>query len=237
MTSGDANWDKLWRQGFTYGPLDGWAREIFLTIGELLEDCDSPSILSAGCGRGLIDYWILEALGCRVTLLDNSMQCIKNLKKLLRKVEGGRYEIVYGSIQDIHFPNRSFDLVWNEGALEHFHEADYRRAFREMVRVARRYVLTDVPNANCRPYILVKEWVDAHGKWSWGYEQPRGSLRQDLEDCGVQLLSEKSIGGHRTIMNYLDMVPFEHRQGILNRLEPEDFETFPHLLTIGVLDV
>lgn len=137
----------------------------------------------------------------------------------------------------MRFRDGSFDLVWNEGVLEHFHESEYRQALREMVRVTRRYVLIDVPNANCRPYVLVKEWLEAHGEWSWGYEQPRGSLRQDLEDLGVQLLSEKSIGGHRTILNYLDMIHPEHRKCILGRLQPEDFETFPHLLTVGVLDV
>ncbi|GAM11531.1 hypothetical protein OR1_03847 [Geobacter sp. OR-1] len=87
MTSGNANWDKLWSQGFTYGPLDGWAREIFLAIGDLLKSYESPSILSAGCGRGVVDYWIMEAFGWNVTLLDNSETCIKNLKKSLRKVD------------------------------------------------------------------------------------------------------------------------------------------------------
>jgi ubiquinone/menaquinone biosynthesis C-methylase UbiE len=236
MTSGEANWDKLWRASFTYGPLDGWAREIFLTIGQLLKDIDAPSILSAGCGRALVDYWLLEALGLRVTLLDKSEQCIKNLKRALRSVKG-RCEIVHGSILDIPYPDRSFDLVWNEGVLEHFNEADYHQSLREMVRVTQRFVLIDVPNANCRPYVLVKEWLEAHDRWSWGYEQPRASLRQDLADIDVRVLSEQSIGGKKTIMNYLEMIPNEHRQDILTQLKPEDFNTFPYLLTVGALDV
>lgn len=127
-------------------------------------------------------------------------------------------------------------MVWNEGVLEHFNDEDCRRALSEMVRVSRRFVLIDVPNANCKPYVLVKEWLEEHGKWSWGYEKPRNSLRQDLEKLGVRVLSEQSIGGRQTILNYLDMVPIEHRHMILNRLKPEDFNTFPHLLTIGVVN-
>lgn len=231
--SGQANWNKLWSAGFVYGPLDGWAKEIFLAVGDLLNDCDDPAILSAGCGRGLIDYWLLQVFGWRVTLFDNSEQCIKNLRRSFRKVDGGRYEIIHGSILDIPFPDGSFDLVWNEGVLEHFQEAEYHKALGEMARVSKRFVLVDVPNANCRPYLLVKEWLEANGKWDWGHEQPRSSLRRDLEDLGITVLSERSIGGRRTINNYLHMVPLEHRKGILDRLRPEEFESFPHLLTIG----
>lgn len=236
MTSEAANWDKLWSPGFSYGHLDGWAQEIFLSIGELLKDVEAPTILSAGCGRGLVDYWLMEALGHRVTLLDSSQQCVKNLKKSLRRIDKRKCEIVHGSILDIPFPDRSFDLVWNEGVLEHFNETDFFRSLQEMVRVSRRLILLDVPNANCRPYCLVKEWLEAHGKWSWGYEQPRTSLRQDLEALGVQVLTEKSIGGRRTILNYLAMIPSEQRQEILDRLKPEDYETFPHLLCIGAVN-
>ncbi|GAM11532.1 hypothetical protein OR1_03848 [Geobacter sp. OR-1] len=106
-----------------------------------------------------------------------------------------------------------------------------------MVRVSKRFVLVDVPNANCKPYMLVKEWLESYGQWSWGYEQPRVSLRQDLEALGVQVLAEKSIGGVRTILNYLAMIPAQARQGILDKLKAEDYETFPHLLSIGVVDV
>lgn len=224
----------MWRKGFSYGALDGWASEIFLALGELLKETESPTILSAGCGRGLVDYWLMQVFGWKITLLDNSPQCIKNLKRSLGKVERSRYELVTGSILAMPFAERSFDLVWNEGVVEHFSEADYRRALAEMVRVSRRFVLVDVPNAGCRPYLLVKQWLEEQGRWSWGYEQPRLSLRGDLEELGLDVLVEKSVGGRRTITNYLEMVPAEHRDGILRQLVPADFETFPHLLAIGV---
>jgi len=175
----------------------------------------------------------MQTFGWRVELLDYSRQCIANLKKSLKRVDPSRYTLTHGSIFEIPRPDRSFDLVWNEGVLEHFSKEEFEKSLGEMVRTSRRFVLVDVPNANCKPYVLVKAWLESHGMWKWGFEDPKRSLRADLERLGLTVRYERSIGGRRTTDNYLAMVPDAARGEILAQLTPQDYEVYPHLLVVG----
>lgn len=230
---GQANWDALWKSDFEYGTLDSWAKDIFITIAGLLQDIEKPRILSAGCGRGLIDYWLVKVLGYHVTLLDFSKKCIANLERSFGEFDKSKYALRYASVLDIPHPDGTFDLVWNGGVLEHFNEQEYCVALSEMKRVSRKYVIVGVPNANCKPYLLSKHWLEQNGKWPWGYEKPRASLRSDFEMLGIRVLIERQIGNKTTIRNYINMVPAKHRGVILDQLREADYEVFPHLLAVG----
>jgi ubiquinone/menaquinone biosynthesis C-methylase UbiE len=109
MTS-NTNWDKFWSHKFVYGSLKGWEVDLFLNIATLLKNIENPTILSAGCGRGKIDYWIISTLGYKSTLLDYSHACIKNLTKSFKKLNKENYVLREGSILDLPFPDDSFDL-------------------------------------------------------------------------------------------------------------------------------
>jgi len=231
----EADWDNLWKEDFTYGPVHGWEKEIFTTIAELLRDIESPKILSAGCGRGLIDYWLVSVFGYHVTLLDLSQQCIANLQCSFGQLDKSKYSLCHGSVFNVPYANGTFDLVWNEGVLEHFSDSEYRKALIEMARVSKKFVLVDVPNGRCKPYMLSKQWLEENGMWNWGYENPKTSMRGDFETAGIKVLIERPIGNKKTISNYIDMVPAEHRSAVVDQLSQEDYEVYPHLLTIGEL--
>ena len=210
-----------------------WEVDIFINISLLLKDIENPQILSAGCGRGLIDYWLINVFGYKVVLLDNSIKCIKNLRRAFRKVSKDKFELRRASILDIPYPDNSFDLVWNEGVLEHFCKDDYERAINEMIRVSRKYILVDVPYAKSKPYVMAKKWLEENGLWAWGYEAPKVSLKDDLEANGVKILKEMPIGSVQTNINYINMINPDKREQVLKRLTEEDFKVFPHLLVIG----
>ena len=228
-----ADWDSLWSPGFTYGPIESWSSDLFLEIAKLLQNTPHPKILSAGCGRGVIDYWLIKVFGFHITFLDYSEQCIKNLHKSLKDVNKNLYVISHASIMDIPFPDKTFDLVWNEGVLEHFSLREYNKALSEMTRVSKNWVLVDVPNANCKPYVLAKTWLEKHQLWGYGHENPRKTQKQDFRDHGLKEITERSIGNLQTIHNYLEMIPEEHRYKVVEKLLKMDYKTFPHLMTIG----
>ena len=233
MIYSGADWDKIWRKGFKLSPLQDWAADIFVTAYRLLKNSDSPKVLSAGCGRGLIDYWLIHVFGYNVVLLDHSTECIRQLKRLFCRVPRHLYAIAHASIFSIPYPDCTFDLVWNEGVLEHFSDDDMLLAIKEMSRVSRKYILIDVPYAGSKPYCLSKRFLEENKLWSWGHESPKLSLREELNICKVEFVEELLIGSEETNRNYVAMVPAMHRQQILDQLVPQDFQIFPHLLTIG----
>jgi ubiquinone/menaquinone biosynthesis C-methylase UbiE len=233
MLSSKANWDNLWKKPFEYGPLETWGKEIFILIADLLKDVENPRILSAGCGRGLVDYWLVKVFGHHVTFMDYSEQCIKNLKKSLNGLKQDRFELCHGSIFEIPYPDQHFDMVWNAGVLEHFDDIEYNQALSEMKRVSKGFVLVDIPNAQCKPYLLAKKWLEENDLWMYGFENPRETSKEDFSRHHIELLMEKYIGGRKTCENYIKMVPTEFQDLIRSRLVEEDYEMYPHLLSLG----
>lgn len=230
----NANWNKIWsRNNFKPKALNDWAAEIFINIFMLLKDVENPYILSAGCGRGLIDYWLINVFGYKIILLDNSLECIKKLKKTFKKIDKNKFNLCQASILNIPYPDNSFDLVWNEGTLEHFQKHEYNKALQEICRVSKKYILIDIPYAKSKPYIIVKKYLENHNLWFWGYEMPRTSLKDDLEINGIKIIKEIPIGSIQTNMNYINMIPSHERGKILSLLTQDDFEVPPHLMVIG----
>jgi hypothetical protein len=154
------------------------------------------------------------------------------LKKSFKQVKSS-FELRNASILDMPFADGAFDLVWNEGVLEHFQPADYQKAISEMVRVTRKYILIDVPYAKSKPYVLSKKWLEQNGLWVWGYEDPKVSLKTVLADAGVRVIKEVPVGSIQTNKNYVNMIPIDKRQDVLSLLTEQDFSVFPHLMTIG----
>jgi hypothetical protein len=229
----NVNWNKIWGTKFIYGPLRDWEKDIFINICGLLKDQKIVRVMSAGCGRGLIDYWLIQVFGFKITLLDNSKNCIKNLQKSFRKVDKAKYELCYASIFEIPYPDNTFDLVWNAGVLEHFQEKDLYLALKEMTRVSSRYLLCSVPNMRSKPYMLAKKFLEENDLWKYGYENPKLSLRKELKNCGLEVKAEFPIGSIQTNWNYVNMVPSESRHLILDQLSDVDFKVFPHIMIIG----
>jgi len=237
MSYKKADWDKIWSNAdFKPGFLNDWAAEIFINIYTLLKNIEHPYILSAGCGRGLIDYWLINVFGYKVVLLDNSQKCIKKLKKTFKKVDKSKFNLCQASIFNIPYPENTFDLVWNEGVLEHFQKDDYEKSFQEMSRVSKKYILIDVPYARSKPYMMAKKYLEENNLWSWGYEAPKISLKDDFESNGVKVIKEIPIGSIQTNRNYVDMIPLGERKKIMAFLSQDDFKVFPHLMVIGQKD-
>lgn len=105
-------------------------REILPKAGKVLE---------AGCGEGIISARLAKK-GYDVTLLDISEKALQEAKKNLRKIvknDNRKIHVKYiqGDIFKLPFKKNCFDVVWNQGVLEHFTESE--RAIEEMHRVTK----------------------------------------------------------------------------------------------------
>ncbi len=79
-----------------------------------------------------------------------------------------------GSVDNLNmFPDNYFDLVFNEGVLEH-HSIDVVKAVKEMLRVSKKYVVISIPDGDNLIYRIKKFIKRKLGIWEWdkyGYEE------------------------------------------------------------------
>jgi hypothetical protein len=91
------------------------------------------SVLDAGGGTGWATIGLRQK--CHVVTLDGAAES-------LRQATGDK---VLGSVEALPFADRSFDLVISSQVLEHLPDRALDKTRREMMRVARHYLLVSVP--------------------------------------------------------------------------------------------
>lgn len=125
-------------------------------VQEVFSKPAPANVLEAGCGQARIGL-ALAAKGYQVTALDFSEEAISLAKEVRRRVEdilGTKLDITYEVGTIAHMPHRSdsFDLVFNNAAIQHFLTPEERQnAVSEMVRVLKpggKFVVF-VPNRIC----------------------------------------------------------------------------------------
>lgn len=117
-------------------------------------------ILEPGCGSGKFSL-TLASIGHRVIALDyvaGVLSAIKRTDERLMQPAGQLSGVCHGSLERLPFSEATFDLVINEGVIEHWlDDAERSSVLREMVRVARPagVVAVIVPNGT---HPLITAW-------------------------------------------------------------------------------
>ena len=91
------------------------------------------TILDVGCGDGRITNRLVDSY--QVVGLDISRTALQHV----------RARTVLGTVENLPFADRSFDLVLAAELLEHLPPSSYRRALQEIQRVAKQWILVSVP--------------------------------------------------------------------------------------------
>ena len=100
------------------------------------------SFLDAGCGEGFVARRVIDAgPGIDLTGCDVSHTALEVAAKANPEAR-----FVAGSVVDLPFPDRSFDVVGCFEVLEHLPDDLPRRALSELARVARHGVVLSVPH-------------------------------------------------------------------------------------------
>lgn len=107
-----------------------------------LPDIRGQRVLEIGCGRGVFARYLAEQ-GAEVVAADFSPVAVGYAR---RRLEGFDATTIVADIQDIPFPDESFDVVISQETLEHV--PDPTRGLAELVRVTRRggKLLVTTPN-------------------------------------------------------------------------------------------
>lgn len=181
------------------------------------------SILEAGSGSGILSIALLRQRGdCvrDITLLDKSLVGLALARatggsELCEKL-GNRARLVNGDLFSPPFPKSSFDLVFNEGVMEHFEGSQRKAAFGAIARICRTggHYICIVPNKLNIPLMLRNRASKQAGRWQYGYQR---------EFTIFELLSQLRQAGFRVrAMGGLDsMAPMRH---LLRELRGEHFD-------------
>lgn len=126
------NYDKVWQ--LSGGTLQSSPREMERARAVLgMIPLDARSVLEVGCGDGLIinQVDVPDRMG-----LDVSEEALKNVS----------CPVTLGTLGDLPFPDRSWDVVIASEVIEHLAGEEYPGSLKEMNRVASRYIIVSVPN-------------------------------------------------------------------------------------------
>jgi len=108
----------------------------------MLKGMKNPSVLDVGGGHGQLAIPLCER-GFKVTVLGSDETCSRRIEKA---VAGGNCSFKTGSMTDIPFPDRSFDIVLCFRLLPHC--TQWERLIGELCRTAANAVIADYP-AKC----------------------------------------------------------------------------------------
>ena len=140
MKSKSEPWDKYYKKDKTsVNIIEKINKSYFSVVFEHYFEQYAPKIkntkiLEAACGSGLMSSR-LSKKGANTYLLDFSTYALKDANKNFKN----KNQVFLGTKADIMnmpFKDNSFDIVWNQGVIEHFDNPD--KIVKEMLRVTKK---------------------------------------------------------------------------------------------------
>lgn len=184
-------------------------------------------VLEAGCGSGKFSI-ALASKGCKVTAMDYSPKMVQNVKEHVKAVETyfGKLNVnaEQGSIEKMKYDDNSFDVVLNEGVVEHWLDDSKRIAVvEEMARVAKPEgkVIIIVPNGR---HPLHKWWV--FSKYPGYISAPPmfnynvNLLKRDMEKAGLKDVQTDGLDPYTTPCQWPNHYILRLMRGGLKRILP-----------------
>lgn len=192
-------------------------------------------ILEAGCGGGLYGL-TLATFGCDCVELDFSEQMLKNVEITREEyqTEYGPLKVstLRGDITDLRNLQGAFDVVFNEGVIEHWVDVLQRKqVLGEMVRAARPggFVVVCIPN-NSHPLYTWWYFLQRIFHTSWLIFRPGGELEEaiicasalerEMADVGLVEVVSEGFGVTRTISYYPRWLPLRAFSKLLGIILP-----------------
>ncbi len=166
-------WDGIWelkkRNPIKNTSLDIFAEKAYSIFGKWISKNDI-FILEAGCGTGRYCIALAEKFkSSEIIGIDISKNACELAKNGATSRNITNLNFIIGDIFHLPFRDDCYDVVFNDGVLEHF--LDYFSAFKEMNRVTRKNgkLIVCVPNWFCFPHTFYKK---IRGKnYEYGYEK------------------------------------------------------------------
>ncbi|MFZ5828404.1 MAG: methyltransferase domain-containing protein [Bacillota bacterium] len=194
--SSDSRSHELWDDVWAAGAIEQWdtlSQEILNALHREIGQVRGKRILEAGSGTGRISLELARA-GAELTLVDFSPVALQGSRQLFR-AGGVAGRFVEADLKAVPLPDRSFDVIWSGGVLEHYDPPEQAALLREMARLLRPggKLIMLTPYARCLPYRLSKWVMELVGRWRYGKEDPVWSLAPAFAEAGLTVASEYPV--------------------------------------------
>lgn len=129
-------WQKYWTDKNLKKMIIELVRKLYFApmfAGVVRKYAKNGPLLEAGCGSGAISYILSKKY--EVNAVDNSQAAVENARQ--------RYDfpVINADIARLPFEDNSFEMVFNQGVMEHFNTKEFRMIISEFLRVAGCFVI------------------------------------------------------------------------------------------------
>jgi SAM-dependent methyltransferase len=195
---------------------------------------DGDILLEAGCGSAVVSAY-LATLDRRIELCDFSPKILDQAINLFALNSLTLSRVQCWDLTQTPYPwaDRSIDVTWSSGVLEHWTDEELVPIVREMARISRKRVVSFVPYAGSILYRIGKDHAERNGSWVYGRELPRYSLRKVFESAGLRNIHEDYVWPEQSV-EFLRMVNAECYEAARAWLE-KDSDAFVCLKGQGYL--
>lgn len=177
-----AVWDKNWQNQSQINPEEilnsRFRQEASRCLKNFINAKKDRLILEAGCGTGRLCCLLARDLpDSQVIGMDISSNALMISNRLKEYLQVPNVFFKMGDLFHIPYPDNYFDIVFNDGVIEHFplnEDLNWKSALEEMIRVTKPKgkIIVDVPNWYCFPHTLYKWILKKMGKqFKYGYEK------------------------------------------------------------------
>jgi SAM-dependent methyltransferase len=150
------DWDGYWSSGGLRRRIIEWVRKVHFAkafAGAVRNEAPEGRVLEAGCGSGMS----LAYLNDKATTFG-----VDSSSEALERARGNcRFAVACDIRRHLPFRDGSFDLVFNQGVMEHFEAEEFTTIVREFKRVSGR-VLIILPG-NLSIFRLWNPFEELHG--------------------------------------------------------------------------
>lgn len=160
-------------------------------------------IIEVGCATGATSFILDESFN--KTLLDLNPIAINLAKKVFRK-KNRNAKFVLANMFNMPFEDKSFDIVFNAGVIEHFNKKERTGVLKEYSRILRNngVIIIGFPNHFCIPYRLayiVRNYLLFRYKWPYPKEYKIYNMKDEISTNNL-ILERRIVISKQSIYNW-----------------------------------
>ncbi|MBF0484460.1 MAG: methyltransferase domain-containing protein [Candidatus Omnitrophica bacterium] len=160
-------------------------------------------VLELGSGTGELSA-ILGRYGRKPFLMDFSKTNIDLSKDVFNVLNLSGDFFCQNVLEPWQILDGQVDWVFSSGLLEHFSDQEIQNIMLKSKTAAKKGVICLVPNAASLMYRAGKFEMEQNGVWSYGFEDPKFSMKKFFEDVGLVNIQEFSVAPYHAL-NFLEI--------------------------------